>query len=101
MNGKGSSSRSSRLHRSTKSDLQAQQGGGGTTTNTSDDLTDPRLKNLEPKIVEMIMNEIMDKSPKVEWSLSFIITINIRAMCLRFLLYVMILTFILFFSHFW
>ena len=28
---------------------------------------DPRYKNIEPKMVELIMNEIMDAGQKVEW----------------------------------
>ncbi|XP_047496016.1 fidgetin-like protein 1 [Penaeus chinensis] len=30
-------------------------------------LTDERLKNIEPKMVELIMNEIMDSGPPVSW----------------------------------
>ncbi|XP_037790166.1 fidgetin-like protein 1 [Penaeus monodon] len=30
-------------------------------------LTDERLKNIEPKMVELIMNEIMDNGPPVSW----------------------------------
>jgi hypothetical protein len=41
---------------------RAQPGGDGT---TRDDL--PEIPNVEPKLVEMIMNEALDKSPGIEW----------------------------------
>lgn len=31
-------------------------------------ITDDRLKNIEPKMVELIMAEIMDKGPNITWN---------------------------------
>ncbi|XP_042882751.1 fidgetin-like protein 1 isoform X2 [Penaeus japonicus] len=45
-------------------------GGGGVGAEESpyaELLTDERLKNIEPKMVELIMNEIMDSGPPVSW----------------------------------
>jgi len=38
--------------------------GGG---NSSDEPVDPRLKNFEPRMLELIMSEIMDHGPPVTW----------------------------------
>ena len=37
------------------------------TENTGEEPIDERLKNIEPKMVELITNEIMDLGPSVEW----------------------------------
>ncbi|XP_053731423.1 fidgetin-like protein 1 [Synchiropus splendidus] len=43
--------------------------GGGTRQSSSEEpqILDERLKNFEPKIVELIMSEIMDHGPPVVW----------------------------------
>ncbi|XP_067092735.1 fidgetin-like protein 1 [Osmerus mordax] len=42
---------------------------GGPSNNTAQEsqVTDERLKNFEPKIIELIMSEIMDHGPPVAW----------------------------------
>ncbi|XP_051280984.1 fidgetin-like protein 1 [Dicentrarchus labrax] len=42
---------------------------GGTSRNPSEEpqILDERLKNIEPKIIELIMSEIMDHGPPVTW----------------------------------
>ena len=39
----------------------------GQVDNTGDEPIDERLKNIEPKMVELITNEIMDHGPAVGW----------------------------------
>ncbi|XP_069938341.1 fidgetin-like protein 1 isoform X1 [Cherax quadricarinatus] len=41
--------------------------GGAEDIPYSELMTDERLKNIEPKMVELIMNEIMDSGPAVTW----------------------------------
>ena len=42
----------------------ADYGGGGSGTEA---LLDDRLKNIEPRMVELITSEIMDRGPPVAW----------------------------------
>lgn len=41
--------------------------GMGRTTNQEPQILDDRLKNIEPKIIDLIMSEIMDHGPPVAW----------------------------------
>ncbi|XP_067673584.1 fidgetin-like protein 1 isoform X2 [Haliotis asinina] len=45
-----------------------QTGGSGKVSDESDEPVDERLKGIEPKMIELIMNEIMDHGPKMDWS---------------------------------
>ncbi|XP_061645744.1 fidgetin-like protein 1 isoform X2 [Phyllopteryx taeniolatus] len=44
-----------------------EEGGPRTNSNRGPQVLDERLKNFEPKIVELIMSEIMDHGPPVVW----------------------------------
>lgn len=48
---------------------QEEEEGGGASRNSNQEpqILDERLKNFEPKIVELIMSEIMDHGPPVAW----------------------------------
>ena len=35
--------------------------------NNNNEEVDERLKNIEPKMIEMIMNEMLDKTPTITW----------------------------------
>ncbi|KAK7093508.1 hypothetical protein V1264_007245 [Littorina saxatilis] len=43
------------------------RGGGGGGSNKPEEPVDERLKGIEPKIVELITNEIMDHRPQMDW----------------------------------
>lgn len=49
-----------------------QSGKQSSSNNTNNEsktgeVVDERLKNIEPKMIEMIMNEMLDKAPKTSW----------------------------------
>ncbi|AWP14360.1 putative fidgetin-like protein 1 [Scophthalmus maximus] len=46
---------------------EEQEGGASCSSNQEPQILDERLKNFEPKIVELIMSEIMDHGPPVAW----------------------------------
>ncbi|XP_030012534.1 fidgetin-like protein 1 [Sphaeramia orbicularis] len=46
---------------------EEEQSGGSHSFNQEPQIMDERLKNFEPKIVELIMSEIMDHGPPVAW----------------------------------
>nr|XP_019949512.1 PREDICTED: fidgetin-like protein 1 [Paralichthys olivaceus]XP_019949520.1 PREDICTED: fidgetin-like protein 1 [Paralichthys olivaceus] len=46
---------------------EEEEGGASRNSNTEPQILDERLKNFEPKIVELIMSEIMDHGPPVAW----------------------------------
>ncbi|XP_064193555.1 fidgetin-like protein 1 [Anguilla rostrata] len=46
---------------------EGDSGGAGSGTGQELQLVDERLKNMEPKIIELIMSEIMDHGPPVAW----------------------------------
>ncbi|XP_034537266.1 fidgetin-like protein 1 [Notolabrus celidotus] len=46
---------------------EEEEGGASRNSNEEPQIMDERLKNFEPKIVELIMSEIMDHGPPVAW----------------------------------
>ncbi|XP_029377264.1 fidgetin-like protein 1 [Echeneis naucrates] len=46
---------------------EEEEGGPSRNSNQEPQILDERLKNFEPKIVELIMSEIMDHGPPVAW----------------------------------
>lgn len=48
-------------------EMESGGGGGGSRAGQEPQLVDERLKNFEPKIIELIMSEIMDHGPPVAW----------------------------------
>lgn len=42
-------------------------GGGKPSTNDTEEPVDERLKGIEPKMIELVMNEIMDHGPQLGW----------------------------------
>lgn len=46
---------------------EEEEGGTGRNSNQEPQILDERLKNFEPKIIELIMSEIMDHGPPVAW----------------------------------
>ncbi|XP_062257775.1 fidgetin-like protein 1 [Platichthys flesus] len=46
---------------------EGEGGGESRNTNTEPQIVDESLKNFEPKIIELIMSEIMDHGPPVSW----------------------------------
>ncbi|XP_071769418.1 fidgetin-like protein 1 [Centroberyx gerrardi] len=46
---------------------EEEEGGAGHSSGQETQLLDERLKNFEPKIIELIMSEIMDHGPPVAW----------------------------------
>ncbi|KAL7383031.1 hypothetical protein ABVT39_003620 [Epinephelus coioides] len=46
---------------------EEEEGGTSRNSNQEPQILDERLKNFEPKIVELIMSEIMDHGPPVAW----------------------------------
>ncbi|KAK0137590.1 Fidgetin-like protein 1 [Merluccius polli] len=46
---------------------EEEEGGAGLSANQEPRIVDERLKNFEPKIIELIMSEIMDDGPPVAW----------------------------------
>ncbi|XP_060085132.1 fidgetin-like protein 1 [Ylistrum balloti] len=43
-------------------------GKGTSASSSSDEPEDERLKGIEPKMIELVMNEIMDNGPQMNWS---------------------------------
>ncbi|XP_072042630.1 fidgetin-like protein 1 [Amphiura filiformis] len=41
--------------------------GKGNTAPTDEEDVDPRLKNIDPKMIELVNNEIMDHGPPIQW----------------------------------
>ncbi|KAM8858661.1 fidgetin-like protein 1 [Spinachia spinachia] len=48
-------------------DNEEEEGGARCASNQEPQILDERLKNFEPKIIELIMSEIMDHGPPVTW----------------------------------
>ncbi|XP_070834190.1 fidgetin-like protein 1 [Chaetodon trifascialis] len=46
---------------------EEEEGGTSHNSNQEPQILDERLKNIEPKIIELIMSEIMDHGPPVAW----------------------------------
>ncbi|XP_070772498.1 fidgetin-like protein 1 [Enoplosus armatus] len=46
---------------------EEEEGGVASNSNQEPQILDERLKNFEPKIIELIMSEIMDHGPPVAW----------------------------------
>ncbi|XP_068574190.1 fidgetin-like protein 1 [Cebidichthys violaceus] len=46
---------------------EEEDGGASRSSNQEPQILDERLKNFEPKIIELIMSEIMDHGPPVAW----------------------------------
>ncbi|XP_038593246.1 fidgetin-like protein 1 [Micropterus salmoides] len=46
---------------------EEEEGGASSNPNQEPQILDDRLKNFEPKIIELIMSEIMDHGPPVAW----------------------------------
>ncbi|XP_040905019.1 fidgetin-like protein 1 [Toxotes jaculatrix] len=46
---------------------EEEEGGASCNSNQEPQILDERLKNFEPKIIELIMSEIMDHGPPVAW----------------------------------
>ncbi|CAL8256853.1 unnamed protein product [Lota lota] len=46
---------------------EEEEGGASLDANREPQIVDERLKNFEPKIIELIMSEIMDHGPPVAW----------------------------------
>ncbi|XP_074502908.1 fidgetin-like protein 1 [Sebastes fasciatus] len=46
---------------------EEEEGGASRNSNQEPQILDERLKNFEPKIIELIMSEIMDHGPPVSW----------------------------------
>lgn len=46
---------------------EEEEGGASHNSNQEPQILDERLKNIEPKIIELIMSEIMDHGPPVAW----------------------------------
>ncbi|XP_048248695.1 fidgetin-like protein 1 isoform X1 [Haliotis rufescens] len=42
--------------------------GGGKGSSECEEPVDERLKGIEPKMIELIMNEVMDHGPQMDWS---------------------------------
>ena len=45
----------------------AKQSSNNNSNNNNNEEVDERLKNIEPKMIEMIMNEMLDKTPTITW----------------------------------
>jgi len=45
----------------------AKQSSNSNSNNNNNEEVDERLKNIDPKMIEMIMNEMLDKTPTITW----------------------------------